>query len=376
MKTRFRTMSALALALMVAILVAITGCGSSSSSDSTGGGETSAGGSSSPGVERATEAVSAYEQPPTEIGVTEALKEVPTDGTIAFLESSVPAAQQLGDAMEEAAAAMGVKFERISAGLSPQTIQKAWGQVIANPPDAVLEGGFPISLMTVPLEKMKELEVPVLTLYSEESPLTTTVVGTPQFETTGEILANFVTAQSEGDANTLYVTNSDVPGLAPQREFMEKEYAKNCAGCKIDAIEIPLDGIGRTIPGEVVSYLQQNPDTNWIVFGTPEFATGVPQAVKAAGIDSVTAVTQSETPLVFEYIKNEELVEATYGISLEFTAWKTIDSAAREITGQPVPAADPSPAQFLFAKDMTFDISKPWPSVENYKQKFEELWGV
>jgi ribose transport system substrate-binding protein len=364
------------------MLVVVSGCGSSSdsSSSSSSGSETSSGGgggSTSPGVEAAEEAISRYLQPPTDLGVSEPLKSTPTGAKIDFLESSAPAAKQLGDALEDAANALGAKLTRINAGLSPQTIQRAWSQAIADPPDAVIEGGFPISLMTVPLEKMKELKVPVLTAYSEEAPgLTFTVVGPKQYETTGTQLADFVTAKSEGDAKTLVVTNHDIPGLAPQLETIEKTYEKNCKGCSLDSIEVPLDGIGRTVPGEVVSYLQQNPDTNWIIFNTPEFSTGVPQAIKAAGIDGLKAVTQSETPLVFEYIKNEELIEATYGISLEFTSWRMIDTAARLIEGQTAPEGEPSPAQFLFAKDMTFDISGPWPSVANFKQQFEELWGV
>lgn len=376
MKTRYRVRSAIALAFAVSLLLAIAGCGSSSNSSSDSTTASGGGGSSSAGVKAAEEGIQPYLKPPTSIGVTEPLSKTPTGAQIDFLESSVPAAKLLGDALEEATEALGANLTRINAGLSPQTIQRGWSQVIADPPDAVIEGGYPVSLMKVPLEKMKELGIPVLTAYSEESPLTTTVVGTPQYETTGTVLADFVTAKSEGEANTLVVTNHDIPGVAPQLEFLTQTYEKNCESCKLDSIEVPLDGVGRTIPGEVVSYLQQNPDTNWIIFNTPEFATGVPQAVKAAGIEDVKAVTQSESPLLFEYIKNGELIEATYGISLEFTSWRLADAAARLIVGDPAPKPEPSPAQFLFEEDMTFDLSKPWPSVPGYKQKFEELWGT
>ena len=378
---RFRVRSVLTLVAALAAFAAIAGCGSSSDNSGTTGSDTvgteSTEASASPGVKAAEEQIAEYMKPPTDLGVTEPLSETPTGKRIAFLESGAPAGKQLGDAMEAATAALGTEFTRIPAGLSPQTILKAWSQVLADPPDAVIFGGFPTTIMMPQLEKMKELGIPVLTAYTDEAPgLTIAVVGEPQYEATGTSLANFVTAESDGEANTLLVTNRDVPGLLPQREWLEKVYKKNCAGCGLDAIEVPLDGIGRTVPGEVVSYLQSHPDTNWIVFGVPEFLAGVPQAVKAAAIEDVQGVTQSETPLVFEYIANDELMTATYGISLEFSAWNLVDSAARAIVGDPPRQPAPSPAQFLYEEDMTFDLSKPWPSVENFKEKFEKLWGV
>jgi len=378
MKTRFRVTSVLALAFALAALLAIAGCGSSDDDSGTSGGDTaSTEAAASPGVKAAEEQIAEYMEPPTDLGVSEPLSETPTGKRIAFLESGAPAGKQLGDAMEAATAALGTEFTRIPAGLSPQTILKGWSQILADPPDAVIFGGFPTAIMMPQLEKMKELGVPVLTAYTDEAPgLTIAVVGEPQYEATGTSLANFVTAESGGDATTLLVTNRDIPGLLPQREWVEKVYKQNCTGCELDVIEAPLDGIGRTIPGEVVSYLQSHPDTNWIVFGVPEFLAGVPQAIKAAAIDDVQGVTQSETPLVFEYIANDELMTATYGISLEFSSWNLVDSAARAIVGDPPREPGPSPAQFLYEEDMTFDLSKPWPSVENFKEKFEELWGV
>lgn len=377
MKTRFRITSVLALAVAMAAMLAIAGCGSSDDDSGTTSGDTASTESSAPGVQTATAQIEEFFEVPTDIGVSEPLSKTPTGAEIVFLESSTPAGKQLGDSIEDATDAMGANLTRIAAGLSPQTVTKAWSQVIADPPDAVIEGGYPVSLMGPPLEAMKQAGVPVLTAYSEESPgLTIPVVATPQYEATGTAIANFVVSESNGDATTLLVTNRDIPGLLPQAEIVEKTYAKNCPGCDLDSVEVPLDGIGRTIPGEVVSYLQSHPDTNWIIFNTPEFSAGVPQALKAAGIDGVEAVTQAENPLAFEYIKNEELLKATYGISLEFTSWRLVDAAARAIIGDKVPPSAPMPSQFLFADDMTFDISGAWPAVPDYKSQFEELWGV
>lgn len=377
---RFRVTSVLALAVAMVALLAISGCGSSDDDSGTTAADTASTESTesaSPGVEVATEEIEKYSEVPTDIGVSEPLSKTPEGARVVFLESSAPAGKQLADAAEDALGSMGAELTRIAAGHTPETVTKAWSQVFADPPDAVIEGGFPVQLMIPALEKMKELGVPVVTAYSEEAPgLTLPVVATPQYEATGNALANFVVSKSGGEAKALLVDNRDIPGLIPQTEFLEKTYAKNCPTCEIESIEVPLDGIGRTIPGEVVSYLQTNPDTDWIIFNTPEFAAGVPQAIKAAGLDGVDAVTQAENPLAFEYIKNEELLEATFGISLEFTAWRLVDTAVRAIVGDAIPKSAAMPSQFLFADDMTFDISKPWPSVPDYKEQFEVLWGV
>ena len=360
----------------LAVPAILAGCGDSESGADNATSVANPDSSAPAGVQRAADAIEPFLRPPSDIGVSEPLSRTPRGARIAFLECAAPACKLLGDGLASAAEALGATLDRINAGQTPETTIRAWNEVIANPPDAVIQGAFPPSLEMEQLRAMKAKRIPVVTAYSEEAPgLTTSVVGQPQFEATGKALANFVIAQSSGKAQTVIVTNGDIPGLIPQLKVVRSTFASNCPSCKVDTLTVPLNGIGRTIPGQIASYLQRNPDTDWIIFSTPDFVAGVPQALEAAGITDVDAITQSESPIVFNYIKRNQLLVADYGISLEFAAWRLVDAAARLMVGDPAPESSAMPAQFLFAKDLTFDLNKSWPAVPGYKQKFIELWG-
>lgn len=368
------TSRAAVVASCLAVLVPLAGCGDS---DSDAGTATVAQpGSSTPaGVKRAAEAIKPYLRTPSDIGVSEPLSRSPRGARIVFLECATPACKLLGDGLASAAKALGAKLDRVNAGQTPQSTLRAWNEVIANPPKAVIQGAFPPSLEMKQLKAMKAKGIPVVTAYADEAPgLTTSVVGQPQFEATGKAMSNYVIAESSGKANAVVVTNNDIPGLIPQLKVIRDTFASNCPSCQLDVMDVPLNGIGRTIPGQMVSYLQRNRDTNWIIFNTPDFIAGIPQALNAASVKGVKAITQSESPIAFNYLKSKQLLAANYGISLEFAAWRMIDTAARLMVGDPAPKSSAMPAQFLLPKDLTFDINKSWPAVPGYKQKFTELW--
>lgn len=357
-------------------VAALAGCGDSGSGTSTSG-VTKPAASAPAGVRRAAAAIKPYMTVPSDIGVGAPLSKRPRGARIDFLECLAPACKLLGDGLASAAKGLGASFRRINAGQTPQTVAQAWNQVLADPPDAVIQGAFPPSLEMQQLKAMKAKGIPVITAYSEDAPgLTTSVVGLPQFEATGKAMANLVIAQSEGKATTVVVTNGDIPGLIPQLKVVRATFAENCPSCKVDTLKVPISGIGRTVPGQIVSYLQRHPDTDWIIFNTPDFIAGVPQALSAAGIKDVDGITQSESPLALNYVKAGQLLKANYTISLEFAAWRLVDTAARLIVGDPAPKPAAMPAQFLFAKDVTFDVSKSWSAVPGYKEKFLALWGA
>lgn len=372
----FRTHVAVLVSLLA--LAGLVGCGDSDSDSGSDSATNAAQPSSSApaGVQRAADAIKPYLEPPSEIGVSAPLSRTPRGARIVFMECATPACKLLGDGLASAAKALGATLDRVNAGQTPQSTARAWSEVIANPPKAVIQGAFPPSLEMQQLRTMKSKGIPVVTAYADEAPgLTTSVVGKPQFEATGKAMANYVIAESEGKAKAVVITNGDIPGLIPQLQHIKDTFSANCPACEVEGLTVPLNGIGRTVPGQIASYLQRNRDTDWIIFNTPDFIAGVPQALSAASITGVKAITQSESPIALNYLKGNQLLSANYAISLEFAAWRMVDTAARLIVGDEAPKSSPMPAQFLLAKDLTFDINKSWPAVPGYKQKFTELWG-
>lgn len=368
-----------AAALAIAALTA-AGCGGGSDSSSgdgeTAGTETDA---VSPGVARAEAVVAPYMETPTEIGPTEAIKKMPTGALVEFVQCGVPICQAIGDGVEEAAEAAGLKFKRVNQGNTPQEIAAGWDQVVQDDPAAAISAGVPAALFKPQLAKLAAQDTKVIGWTMPEPAgegLTINMIGPEENNYLGTLLADYVTAETGGEAETLVVNAPAYAVLTSMQEGFEERYARDCPGCGYGKLDFEPTDIGKSLPEKVVSYLQKNPDTNWIVmtFGDP--AIGVPEAIKAAGLPLPKIITTAGGKVNYAYIETEDQA-ADLGSSTDFLGWKAIDAAARAISGQSVePDEGEMPTQFLTAETIDFDIEQPWPAVPGFREQFEALWGV
>ncbi len=370
--------------LMLVALALAAGCGGGGSSSGGGGEEESSSGttateSSSPGVARAEAVVEPYMKVPTEIGPTEPIKQMPSGSLVEFVQCGVPICAAIGDGVEEAAEAAGLKFKRVNQGNTPQEIARGWDQVVQDDPAAAISAGVPAALFQPQLEKLAAQGTKVIGWTMPEEAgngLTINMIGPKENELNGTLLADFVTAETDGEADTLMVNAPVYSVLTSMKEGFEERYQRDCPGCGYGTLDIKPTDIGKSVPEKIVSYLQQNPDTNWIVmtFGDP--AIGVPEAIKAAGLELPKIITTAGGKVNYAYIEDGEQA-ADLGSSTDFLGWKAIDAAARAISGQSVaPDEGQMPTQFLTKETIDFNIDEPWPSVPDFRQQFEALWGV
>jgi len=383
--TKGRWLSVLVLALgLMAVLIA--GCGGG---DSSSGGETTAATeketteasteAASDGVATAEEAIAPYLEPPTEIGPTEPIKKMPTGALVEYVQCGVPICKAIGDGVEEAAKVAGLKFKRVNQGNTPQEIAAGWDQVVQDEPAAAISAGVPAALFKPQLAKLAAAGTAVIgwTMPEEAGDgLTINMIGPEQNEHLGSLFADYVTAKSGGQANTLIVNAPAYAVLTSMKEGFEKEYAVNCPGCGVDSLDFEPTEIGKGLPEKIVSYLQQNPDTDWMLltFGDP--AIGVPEAIKAAGLELPKILTDAGGKVNYGYIESGDQ-EADLASSTDFLGWKAIDAASRAISGQSVaPDEGEMPTQFLDKNNIDFNIDEPWPSVPDYRGQFEALWGL
>jgi len=128
-------------------------------------------------------------------------------------------------------------------------------------------------------------------------------------------------------------------------------------------------------PRTVVTDLQAHPNTNAAVFVSLSAATGLPAALKAAGL-SVTTVGFGPTAGNLQDIKDGALT-AALNIDFPVSTFTAVDAAARLIEGaQPTQGeqAGNVPEQFLEQKDITFDPTKGWSAFPDFGQRFAKLW--
>ena len=107
---------------------------------------------------------------------------------------------------------------------------------------------------------------------------------------------------------------------------------KLCPGCKVSVQTTNFStGIGTTDPAQIVSYLQRNPDTDYIVVGIGDATAGIPEALAAADLaGKVKIVTRLADTINFKDIQSGTetmgVTEETYEIG-----WRMVDALARRL---------------------------------------------
>ena len=327
----------IATMLSAGVLLAAAGCGSSDSG--TDPGSTGSGGETSAAVAAAKASFEKYvaEQPAIEIP---ALPAKPASGKeITIQTCPLQVCAQETQPAAEAAKLLGWKVKTVSAPLTAEGYQSTIDQIVADPTEFV--ANTPILPNSFITDKLSALQkggskivqmTPAGTDPSSDGPIQAVVNGIPELSKSGELMGDAVIADSDGSADTLFVWD---PQGAATLGSVKDGYTKvvEGAGGKIDVMDVATADIGKAIPGQVVSYLQAHPKVNYVAFILSDYAAGVPQALKAAGLsDQVKIVSRAPSPATLEDIKSG-VQWASVGEENASTGWRVIDLFARMDAG-------------------------------------------
>lgn len=353
--------------------LAVSACGSSSTGQSAA--------SSSSGVNDAKAFAAQYESRPTKIGITQPVGQtIPKGKKIDFILCGVQSCQDLANAFIAGATVLGWTVNEINTKGTPQTVKAAWEQAVRDHPDAVVASGFPRAVFAQQLAQLQAANIPVV-----ESSVDDTVGGginlivdTPQQETPdGQMMAAWVTADSGGQANTVYL---DLPAfniLEPILANFKASYAKWCPGCPIDVVNIPVTAIGKDVPERVASYLRAHPKVNEVAMSLGLLNAGVPQALQTLGLSSkVHTIVDVGDAVNYQYIAAGQSQAAT-AFNTQENAWTQVDALARLFTNQSIdPDLKATMPWMLVTKDNLVSTTANFPLVADYQSQFKALWGV
>ncbi|MCW2981366.1 MAG: ABC-type sugar transport system periplasmic component-like protein [Solirubrobacterales bacterium] len=387
---------AAAVLCMIGLALVIAGCGGGSSSSSTSSGgstessEGSSGGAAGEGSSssesafpKAAEANAEFEERPTTIGIeTPVGKPIPKGKTIDFIQCGVPACKTEGELFESAASALGWTVNSINAGTTPEEIKAAYDQAIKDEPDAVLGSGYPRSLFNPELEELKAKNIPVIEFFVEEEAgngITAVLGGIPTSETQGKMMADYILAHSTNESMEIGVVNAQgfetVTGTAAS---VEKVFSEECSGCKVKKLEAPLTAIGKDLPQRIASFLTANPGIEWTTVGYDDMVTGLPTALKGAGVENAKLTTVNISTSIAPYMANGEYLQSTVGSSFPEVYWRGIDLLARLFAGVEYKEDenDSTLPYWTVTKETLPTTEEEFPVVENYEEQFKQLWGV
>lgn len=367
-------------AVLLTCVVAVSAAACSSSSSKSNNTHASSSGGSGPTVAAASAAIKPYVGHPSAFPVTEKLSKLPKGATVAYMDCGTPYCAFVYTLMQPGAATMGVNLKRINTGTAANTVQAAFSTVVTQKPDAVIVTGLNIDLWSRSLKKLQADGIPVVTIgvtglapYHVPAPQD----GEALDALIGKLLADYVTAKFSNKSNVVVYTVPELTFTGEIAHNFETELTKVCPDCKVRKAQVPVASIGTTAPQKIVSDLQAHSGTTVAVFPNDELETGLPSALKAAGI-KITTLGDAPTPTNLQYIK-AGTETAALGADQPVVSWMLIDKVAREIAKQPqvgVEAQGLTDLQFLTKQDITFDPSKGWTGYPDFPKRFKVLWGI
>ncbi len=382
---RFHTASArlfvAAGACTVAIVVA--GCGSSSSNTSSSAASTSSSATASATFPGAAKANAEFEKRPTSIGITQPVgAKIPTGKTVDFIQCGVPACKTEGQLFEAAMKNLGWHMRSINAGTTPEEIKAAYQKAITDKPDAVLGSGYPRVLFNPEIETLKGMGIPVIEFFVQEKAgngITAVLGGEPTSETQGKMMADYILAHSTNKSMEIGTVNAQgFETVTATAAEVEKVFREECPSCKTKRLNAPLTSIGADLPQRIASFLNANPGIEWATVGYDDMVSGLPTALKGAGIEHAKLTTVNISTAIAPYMKNGEYLQATVGTSFPEVYWRGIDLLARLFAKVPYTEDlnDLTLPYWTITQKSLPSTTSEFPVVTNYEEQFKKLWGV
>ena len=332
------------------------------------------------GVAEAQAYMQQFLKAPTSINVTTPLSKKPASGKkVIGLDSGLGSAKVLAQYWKQAAGDLGWSYTDIISGSTPEDQQKAFESALQQNPDGILTSGIPIATLKSQLAEAESKGIWVNTSASTDSPsgamFDTSIANPAQLAEWGKMVAAFVTVNSNAKA---VIQDFSLP-VFPILEAFDKSFQAAikqwCPACSVT--EHPQQGtdIGTKTPGAVVSAVQANPKTNWLIFDLGDLATGVDAAIKSAGLTGLhIGGLTADTPNLTALKNKTEDVWTAY--SLPIVAYRQLDSMARKFNGDPIVAAQ-LPTQLIDQENvgsLVVDSAGNYVGVKDYQAQFKALW--
>ena len=380
-----------AVAVVAAAVTALAACGSSSKAG--GGATTPAGGSSSSSngldIAGAKAEMQKLMQPvsinynPGPLGGSVAGK------TLAIVADTTPTGRHTVDLVTQWAKELGLKTKFYDGGSSAEQTTNALEQVVNDvnrkAVDALLVDGKPPTQWLPQFNALNDKHIPIGIYaipddpsYNDKITSLTESPATGVADITGYAV-DWMIQDANGPVNAVVFSIPSYPVLKAETDAFQKNFAQKCptsAGCQVAVQDLDLKGIGTTMPGSVVSYLQAHPNVKYAFLDFGDMMIGVPAAMKAAGLSGVKFTSLSANADDIANIKaGTESANFAFPFSLIFHV--ALDTLARGMLGKDTSAAKgwKLPTQLMVQSNVdTFnaDGTTEAPGVTDF---FKGIWS-
>lgn len=332
------------------------------------------------------DAAKAYEKPflssPTSVNVSTPLKSKPPAGkTLIGLDGGIGSQKVQAQYWKQATEDLGWKYVDLIAGTTPASEQAAMQSAIQQNPSGILTSGISNATIAAQLQQAKQKGIWVNSGDSTDKPtgamFQTSIAGPDPERVFAKMVAAYVVVQSGGKA---VIQEFSLPVYPILEEFgtdFREAIKEWCPACTVS--EHPQQGtdIGTATPQAVVSTVQANPKTNWLIFDVGDLATGVNAALSSAGLTGLHIGGLGPDTPNLQALK-QKTQDAWAGYPDPIVSYRQVDSFARKLLGQPSVEA-PLPTQLITQDNvdkLVTDSAGNYVGVTDYRQQFDKLWLV
>ena len=323
---------------------------------------------------------------PTDITVTVAPSAaVPTGIKVAWLACELPSCTEVGEDWPAIAEALGweLKVINVTSAAPGAGVQEAidWGA------NYISISGSPVAAFQEQYDAAIAAGIKFAFAYNGEAPaegILTSISGNDAVYDAGSKIANYIIADSGAAANVLMVNVQMFPVLVAEEEGIRDTLAAGCSACTFDVLPVAIEDIGVNVPNLVASYLQENPETNYVTYAFSALPIGVTAALESAGLlDQVTQVGVD-----FDKTGLTEIVDGTHKAWTSnpkaYSGWlmahaMILDALGDEFTERATAEVLPNFVldDAALAQEIidSSELSN-WKGPEGYADKFLALWGI
>lgn len=369
----------------------LAGCGSSSKST------TSNASGSSPSVSRASAVVASLSRPQTSFRPPgPALKNVKSlKGKSVWyipISLSVPVFAIGNSALHTALGKAGITEHACSGEANPSATAGCINQAVAGGADAIITDAVPVALAANAFANAQRHHIPVLIVNQLPPPhgVPGAVHGVGDDKLAYALLqdstlvgaeADWVIANSHGNAKALLMPFTDSPSTLAYAAHAQAIFHRDCPGCTVAIQKVGLAN-ANLIPSQTSAALLKHQGTQYVL---PEFdavlqpvGQGIQQAASSQQVKVATA--GGDLPAL-QQIKAGRLA-LDVGEDFPYEGWADADEVMRMMLGMPV-VAEHVPLRLFTAANIgslrltpAAQASGEWYGSSAYTAMFEHLWGV
>jgi ABC-type sugar transport system substrate-binding protein len=305
-------------------------------------------------------------------------KAIPKGKKISFLTCASPGCVVIAQTFEQAAKKLGWTVDLQTVQATPNAVQVAFDTAVRQSPNAVAVVAVPTEDAPSQLAELKKANIPVVVAQSPDvptGPIIVVLYNHVSADRIGKDSADYLLANGCSAGTTLYVQVAGFQVLVYMISAFSTEYTHLAPAAKIQDLNIAATEEA-TAPPQIVSAVRANSSIDCIYISSDPMGSGLPEALKAAGITKpIKIFTSAGGQQTLQYIKDGQMTATQIGALGDY-GWLYADTLARYFTGMSVqPDADALESIWMVSQSNA-PATFPYANTVNMQQKYLQLWGL